>query len=160
MTQPSEWLTNLLETKKQAERTDSINAELKVRNERMLHSSATERWSAILDQLRADSGLLGDFCQMNDIPLGLTMGQPAVRLQVNGSTIRIVTARFDLNGHLIKVVRSHLRNGVEAPDSRESIKMKLMDNDEIVFLVEGAELYTIEQVSNRIMDSLLTEYRT
>jgi len=154
MTQPSEWATNLLEAKKQAKRIDETNAELKVRDERMLHSKAPELCGSILEKLKADCELF-NYC-MSDIPSGETMGQPGVRLQASGDIIRTVTALFDLNGHRIRVVRSHIRNGVAASDGKEFIEMKLMENDGLVLLAGDDELYTIEQVTNRIIESLLT----
>lgn len=154
MIQPSEWARGILRTTKQTELTEGIRAELRLRDERMFQSKAPGSWQAIVDKLRADCGLLGDLCQMSDIPMGQTMGNSGVLLQGNGTTIRMVSAQFDLNGHLIQVVRSHVRDGVSVFDSKEFIKLKLQ-NDEIVFLVEDLKFHTIEQVSNRIMASLI-----
>src|ERR1017187_6401777 len=152
MTQPSEWAKGILKTKKQIELTADSRAELRARDEGMFQSKAPESWQAIIEKLKADCGLLN--CQMGDIPLGQTMGQPAVLLQGNGSTIRMVSAQFDLDGHFIKVVRSHVRDAVSKFDSKEFIHLKL-ENDQMVFLLEDSKLYTIEQVSNYLMASIV-----
>jgi hypothetical protein len=155
MTQPSEWAKNLLKAKRQTDGIEDTKAEFNVSRERMFQSKARHLWQAIVDQLKADCGLLPGLCQMSDIPLGQTNGQPAVLLQANGSTIRMVTARFDIDGHRIKVARSHVRDAVDRSDGTKFIGLKLMENDEIAFLVEDLELYTVEQVSNHIMESIV-----
>lgn len=153
MAQPSEWAKNILEAKRQAELKEDNRAELRARDERMLRSKATELWLAIVGKLKADCELLN--CKMSDIPLGETMGQSAVRLQGNGTTVRMVSAQFDLDGRLIRIVRFRIKNAVEVFESKEAVNLKL-ENDEVVFLLEDLSLYTAEQVSNHIMASIVS----
>lgn len=131
------WIDELKRQDLDALEQSRVDAELKVRDERMFRAAAPDYWSGLVAQLKADCAELGRCRTTIESDVSVTLEG------TEGSPIRTLAIQFMLDGHAIRIAHSHSNDGMSIhSDGVEKIRLELQSDDSIAF-VTGIETYRI-----------------
>jgi hypothetical protein len=144
------WTDEFKQAETAAQERSRIEAELQLRNDRLLSAKAPESRDALIAQLEADCSNLEGRCRLIHVASG------SWELIGNGSPIRRSSIKFMPVGSFFRIAKTHSFDGIsQYQEGIEKVRMELQAGGSVAFVTDQETYPLVEQISRYLIMQVL-----